>query len=85
MGFFVHFAPTLSPTNIFAPVSTPANSIFGLSLFVLAVATVIFTVVFSLPVFSVLRFRKRRHNDGHEPPQIYGSNQVGLAWTVIPT
>ena len=27
----------LSPTNIFAPVSTPADSIFGLSLFVLGV------------------------------------------------
>jgi len=81
----VHFASALSPTNIFAPVSTPANSIFGLALFVLAVAAVIFTVVFSLLVFSVVRFRKRRDDDGREPPQIYGSNQVELAWTVIPT
>jgi cytochrome c oxidase subunit II len=81
----VHFASVLSPTNIFAPVSTPANSIFGLSLFVLAVAAVIFTVVFSLLLFSVVRFRKRRDDDGREPPQIYGSNQVELAWTVIPT
>ena len=78
----MHFAPVLSPTNIFAPVATPASSIFGLSLFVLAVATV-FTVVFSLPVFSVVRFRKRRHDDRREPPRIYGSNQVQLAWTVI--
>ncbi len=77
--------PALSPTNIFAPVSTPANSIFGLSLFVMAVTAVIFTVVFSLLVFSVVRFRKRRNDDGREPPQIYGSNQVELAWTVIPT
>ena len=23
-------------------------------------------------------------NDGREPPQVYGSNQVELAWTVIP-
>jgi cytochrome c oxidase subunit II len=81
----VHVASALSPTNIFAPVSTPANSIFGLSLFVIAVAAVIFTVVFSLLVFSVVRFRKRRDDDGREPPQIYGSNQVELAWTVIPT
>jgi cytochrome c oxidase subunit II len=77
--------PALSPTNIFAPVSTPANSIFGLSLFVMAVTAVIFTVVFSLLVFSVVTFRKRRNDDGREPPQIYGSNQVELAWTVIPT
>jgi cytochrome c oxidase subunit II len=81
----VHFTSALSPTNIFAPVSTPANTIFGLSLFVLAVTAVIFTVVFSLLVFSVVRFRKRRDDDGREPPQIYGSNQVELAWTVIPT
>ena len=80
----MHFALALSPTNIFSPISTPAISIFGLSLFVLAVAAIIFTVVFSLLVFSVVRFRKRRDDDGREPPQIYGSNQVELAWTVIP-
>ena len=80
----MHVALALSPTNIFAPVSTPASSIYGLSLFVLAVAAVIFTVVFSLLVFSIVRFRKRRDDDGREPPQIYGSNQVELAWTVIP-
>jgi len=51
---------------------------------VLAVTAVIFAVVFSLLAFSVLRFRKRRDDDGREPPQIYGSNQVELAWTVIP-
>jgi hypothetical protein len=41
MGGSVHFAPVLSPTNIFEPFSTPANSIFGLSLFALAAAAVI--------------------------------------------
>ena len=46
-----------SPTTIFSPVSTPASSIFGLSLFVLAVAAVIFAVVFSLLVYSIVRFR----------------------------
>ena len=50
----------------------------------LAVAAVIFAVVFSLLVYSVVRFRKRTDDDGREPPQIYGSNQVELAWTVIP-
>ena len=74
----------LSPTNIFAPVSTPADSIFGLSLFVLGVTAVIFVVVFSLLVYAVVRFRKRTDDDDREPPQVYGSNQVELAWTVIP-
>jgi cytochrome c oxidase subunit II len=73
-----------SPTTIFSPVSTPASSIFGLSLFVMTVAAVIFAVVFSLLVYSIVRFRNRSDDDGREPPQVYGSNQLELAWTVIP-
>src|ERR1700735_1764801 len=77
-------AQSMSPTNIFAPVSTPAKSIFGLSIFVLAVAAAIFVVVFTLLAYSVVKFRKRANDDGREPPQVYGSNQVEIAWTVIP-
>ena len=74
----------LSPTNIFAPVSTPAHAIHGLSLFVLGVTAVIFVTVFSLLVYAVVRFRNRSDDDTREPPQVYGSSQVELAWTVIP-
>jgi cytochrome c oxidase subunit II len=77
-------APSVSPTNIFAPVSTPAKSIFGLSVFVLAVTAAIFVVVFSLLTYAVVNFRRRINDDGREPPQVYGSNQVELAWTVMP-
>ena len=77
-------APRWSPTSIFSPASTPAKSIFGLSLFVLAVTAGIFLVVFSLLAYSVTKFRKRNNDDGREPPQVYGSNQVELAWTIIP-
>jgi cytochrome c oxidase subunit II len=70
--------------NIFAPQSTPAHSIFHLSLLVLAITGAIFAVVFSLLVYAVAKFRKRVEDDGREPPQVYGSNQVELAWTVIP-
>jgi len=77
-------APPLSPTNIFAPASTPAESIFGLSMFVLSVTAAIFVVVFSLLAYSAVKFRKRNNDDGREPPQVYGSNQVEIAWTVIP-
>jgi cytochrome c oxidase subunit II len=74
----------LSPTNIFAPDSTPADTILGLSVFVLAVTGAIFAVVFTLLAYAVVKFRKRAGDDGREPPQIYGSTQVELAWTVIP-
>jgi cytochrome c oxidase subunit 2 len=76
--------PGTSPTSIFSPVSTPARSIFDLSIFVLVVTAAIFIVVFSLLTYSVVKFRKRHNDDGKEPPQVYGSNQVEVAWTVIP-
>ena len=50
----------------------------------LGVTAVIFVVVFSLLVYAVVRFRNRTDDDNREPPQVYGSNQVELAWTVIP-
>ncbi len=82
---FAQPAPSpLSPTNIFAPVSTPAQSIFDLSLFVLEVTGAIFLVVFSLLAYAVVRFRKGRAADQREPAQVYGSSQLELAWTVIP-
>src|SRR5580658_2490815 len=74
----------MSPTNIFAPVSTPAESIFGLSMFVLATTAMVFVVVFALLAFVVIRFKKKSRDDRIEPAQVYGSTQVELAWTVIP-
>ncbi len=73
----------MSPTNIFAPVSTPAESIFGLSVFVFSTVAGIFVVVFALLAYAVVRFRSQR-SSSTEPAQIYGSTQVELAWTVIP-
>jgi cytochrome c oxidase subunit 2 len=74
----------LSPTNIFAPVSTPADSIHQLALFVVAVAAAIFLVVFTLLTYAVVRFRRRPGDPPGEPPQVYGSQQIELAWTIIP-
>jgi cytochrome c oxidase subunit 2 len=74
----------LSSTNIFAPASTPAKTIFGLSMFVLTIAAVIFVVVAGLLVYSAVKFRGRAADAGREPAQVYGSTQIELAWTVIP-
>ena len=70
--------------NIFKPESTPADSIFHLSLLVLTITGLIFLVVFGLIVYSIVKYRRRDGGDDREPPQVYGSNQVELAWTVIP-
>jgi cytochrome c oxidase subunit II len=70
--------------SIFKPDSTPADAINRLSSFVLVITALIFVVVFSLLTYSVVRFRHRRAGEDREPPQVYGSNQIELAWTVIP-
>lgn len=75
---------TPSPPNMFRPASTPADAIFHISIFVLIIAGVIFAVVFYLLVYSLVKFRRSAGDDGREPPQVYGSNQVELAWTVLP-
>src|SRR6185436_11560045 len=74
----------VSSTNIFTPASTPAKTIFDLSMFVLAVTAVIFVVVGGLLVYSVVKFRGRAADASREPAQVYGSTQIELAWTVIP-
>ena len=70
--------------NIFEPHSTPADSIDELSRFVLTITGTIFVVVFSLLAFAVVKFGKRASDSDREPAQVYGSNQIELAWTVIP-
>jgi cytochrome c oxidase subunit 2 len=74
----------LSPTNIFDPAGTPAQSTFELSMLVLSVTLGIFLVVASLLLYAVIRFRQRPADSEREPAQIYGSNQIELSWTVIP-
>ena len=71
-------------TNIFDPTSTPAKSIVDLSMFVLAVTALIFTVVATLLVYAIVKFRARPTNGDREPAQVYGSTQIELAWTIIP-
>src|SRR5260221_2325141 len=70
--------------NIFDPQSTPADSLFHLSMFVLVICGLIFVVVATLLVYAVVKFRARADDSAHEPPQVYGSTQIELAWTVIP-
>ena len=77
----VGIAPTPS---MFAPASTPAFAIRELSFLVLAIVTVIFVVVAGLTVYAIIRYRRRPGDDGREPPQVYGSTQIELAWTVVP-
>jgi cytochrome c oxidase subunit II len=70
--------------NIFAPVSTPADEVHGLAMFVLAVTGTIFVIVGGLLAYGIVRFRARPGDETREPAQVYGSNPVELAWTMVP-
>src|SRR5262245_17404926 len=70
--------------NILAPASGHARTLLDLGMFVLAVTGVIFAVVCALLVTAITRFRRTRANADREPPQVYGSTQIELAWTIIP-
>ncbi len=71
-------------TNIFDPLSTPAELVHRAALLTLAVCAAIFMTVTGLLIYAIVRFRRRPGDDASEPPQIYGSNQIELAWTVLP-
>jgi len=83
-----HVQPALgkidSVTNIFRPLSQPAQEIKETSFLVLVVCAVIFVVVAGLLAYALIRFRHRAGDEASEPPQVYGSNQIELAWTVLP-
>ena len=71
-------------TSIFQPQSQPAQEIKETFLLVLAVCGTIFFVVAGLLVYAIVRFRHRAGDELSEPPQVYGSNQIELAWTILP-
>src|SRR6266853_4425264 len=71
--------------SIFDPRSTPADALNQHSHFVLAITGLIFAVVFTLLAYAILKFRQTTANADREPAQVYGSTQIELAWTIIPS
>jgi cytochrome c oxidase subunit 2 len=78
--------------SIFDPVSPPAESIRSLAVLVLAISGFIFVAVEGILIYSIVRFRRGRQGanppeaaSGHaEPPQVYGSKPIEIAWTAAP-
>src|SRR5580704_15041878 len=71
--------------SIFDPVSPPAESIRDLSYLVLAITGLIFVLVEGILLYSVYRFRHGPPQGPGEPPQVYGSTPIEIAWTAAPT
>lgn len=71
-------------TSIFGADSPPSESIRRLAWLVLGICAAIFVIVEALLVIAVIRFRRRRAAGADDPPQLYGSNPIELAWTIVP-
>jgi cytochrome c oxidase subunit 2 len=69
--------------SIFDPASPSTESIRDLSILVFAITGFIFLIVEGALCYCVLRFR-RGTPTGTEPPQVYGSKPVEIAWTAAP-
>jgi cytochrome c oxidase subunit II len=69
--------------SIFDPAAPPAESIRALFFLVLAITAAIFVLVEGVLIYSIIRFR-RRASSTTEPPQVYGSMPIEIAWTAAP-
>ncbi|HEY8506128.1 MAG TPA: cytochrome c oxidase subunit II [Gemmataceae bacterium] len=70
--------------SVFSPASPPAASIRRLFYLVLAVTGGIFLLVEVVLVNILLRSRRRSSPSDAEPPQVYGSGPIEIAWTAAP-
>lgn len=71
--------------SIFSPASPPAESIRTLSVLVFVITGLIFLVVEGILIVLIVRSRRRAVADTEEPPQLYGSTPIEIAWTAAPT
>ncbi|MBG81309.1 MAG: cytochrome c oxidase subunit II [Phycisphaerae bacterium] len=73
-----------SPT-MFAPRSTPAQDILDITWLVIGIVGTLGVIVMAMIAFSIVRYRHREGDTDEDPPQVYGSSPIELAWTILPT
>lgn len=72
-----------SPQNTFSPAGTVASDQKDLLVLTLWPALAILVLVEGLLVFILVRFRRRKTDDGL-PKQTHGNNKLEIGWTVAP-
>ena len=86
MSRFILLASGANPAgglSIFDPSSPAAHAIRSLFILVLAICGVLFIMVEGVLIYSIIRFR-HRNPESAEPPQVYGSMPIEIAWTAAP-
>src|SRR5207244_10381617 len=85
----------LADVSTFNPASPSAESIRSLFILVLSITGAIFVIFEGVLLYSIIRFRPSRPasagggqgaaaSQTAEPPQVYGSMPIEIAWTVAP-
>jgi cytochrome c oxidase subunit 2 len=80
---FADGASAIENLSIFAPTTPAGHSICSLFILVLALTGAIFLLVEGVLICSLVRFR-RAAPEATEPPQVYGSQPIEIAWTSRP-
>jgi cytochrome c oxidase subunit 2 len=74
-------ADTATPESPVSPSSKAENDVYFA---ILGVTITIFVLVGGFLLYSAIRFRARPGDDGAVPPQIHGSTQLEIGWTIVP-
>ena len=70
--------------SIFDPASPDTHSTVGLAILIFAITGLIFVIVEGVLFYSLRRFRRKASDPTTEPPQVYGSQPIEIAWTAAP-
>jgi cytochrome c oxidase subunit 2 len=94
LSLFASTLPGHQDLSIFNPASPPAEAIRTQFVLVLVISAGIFLLVEGILLYSLWRFRQGKQSAqqagaaqpaaGTEPPQVYGSLPIEIAWTVFP-
>ena len=76
-------SPIMVP-SLFDPMAEPAGGILDFGLMIILICGGIFVVVTAALMYTITRYRERPGEEGREPAQVYGSEQLELAWTITP-
>jgi cytochrome c oxidase subunit II len=75
---------TQTPQNALNPAGRFAQDPHDLISIVLIIAAVVFVLVHVLIIWSVVKYRQRKDDDGSLPVQVHGNTRLEIFWTIIP-
>ncbi|MDX1620742.1 MAG: cytochrome c oxidase subunit II [Nitriliruptorales bacterium] len=73
-----------APQSMLDPKGPFAEQPDDLFQLVMWIALVIFILVQGLIIYSAIKFRQRKDDDGSLPVQVHGNTKLELVWTIIP-